>query len=84
MSFIILIFVTVTIKHYIMTVNELPEDAIEIEERYGRIYPLSEGYYGFIVGERPAMHVYQMKKYTIDIFKDSKFVNTIICEHGEF
>jgi tRNA U34 2-thiouridine synthase MnmA/TrmU len=67
-----------------MKKQDLPKGAIEIENRYGRMYPLEDGYYGFIVGDRPAMHIYQMRKYTIDIFNNGEFINTIVCEHGEF
>jgi hypothetical protein len=67
-----------------MTKKELPEDAIALEERYGRRYPLEDGYYGFVVGDRPALHVWEMRKYTIDVFQNGKYVTTIVCEHGEF
>lgn len=64
--------------------SELPEDAFYLENRYGRIYPKSEGYYGFEVGYQPAYHYWQDAKYTIDIFKEGKFVTSITCKHGEF
>lgn len=66
------------------TKTKLPEDAIILENRYGRRYPEEEGYYGFIVGCRPALHIYDMAKYTIDVFKDKEFITTIVCEHGEY
>lgn len=63
---------------------ELPKDAIEINNRYGRRYPIEKGYYGYIVSRREAYHYWQMAKYTIDIFRDGEFVTTIVCESGEF
>lgn len=67
-----------------MTRAELPKDAISIDNRYGRRYPLSEGYYGYIVGDRPAMSIYQMRMYTIDVFRDGEYVTTFTAEHGEW
>ena len=62
----------------------LPDDAITLDNRYGKMYPKNEGYYGFIVGEKPAMHIWQDKIYTIDIYQDEKFIDTVSCKHGEW
>ena len=65
--------------------KKLPEGAITIDNRYGRRFPKEKGYYGFIVGDRPAMFIHQMRKYTIDVYdEDDNFVTTFTCEHGEF
>ena len=66
------------------SIKELPEGAITIDNRYGRRYPSSEGYYGFIVGESFGGGIYDMRKYTIDVFQDGEYISTFTCEHGEF
>ena len=62
----------------------LPKDAITLDNRYGKMYPKNENYYGFIVGERPAMHIWQDKVYTIDVYQEKRFIDTIVCKHGEW
>ena len=54
------------------------------DTRYGRRYKPDSGYYGILVGDRPAMHIYQMRQYTIDVYQDDDYVTTITCEHGEY
>ena len=63
---------------------DIPNEAITLDNRYGKRYPKTEGYYGFIISEKPAMHVWQDKIYTIDVYKNKTFVNTITCKHGEW
>jgi hypothetical protein len=65
--------------------TSVEEKKYELENRYGRRYPSSEGYYGIMVGDRPAMHIHQMRKYTFDVYdKNDKYVSTFTAEHGEW
>lgn len=71
-----------------MKKEELPEDARELNNRYGKRFPLEQGYYGYIVSQQPALHVWQMTKYTIDVYRNvdgrEQFQTSFIAEHGHF
>ena len=69
--------------------QKLPEDGIILDEGLGERYPMSSGYYGIIVSERPAMHIYQDKIYGIEIWQykedsvDIK-IGYVSTKHGNF
>jgi hypothetical protein len=63
---------------------KLPKGAITIDNRYGRRYPIDQGYYGFIVSEYFGGHIYDERQYTIDIFNDGEYITTFTAPHGEW
>ena len=72
-----------TLKEEILRM-QLPDGAIFLDNGLGRSYPKEKGYYGIIVSERPAMHIYDDKIYGIDIYKSGKKVGYSSCKHGAF
>ena len=63
---------------------KLPEGAEYLGGRYGRIYPKEQGYYAIEVGYKPAIHIHELSRYTLDVFKNGEYVTTICCTHGEY
>jgi Zn-dependent oligopeptidase len=58
---------------------------ITLEKDAGLRFPAEEGFYGIIVSERPPMHVWGDKIYTLEVYdKNDKYVGKWSGKHGDF
>lgn len=69
--------------------EKLPEDGIILDGWVGVRYPMFHRYYGIIVSDKPAIHIYDERKYVIQVMKynetmeDSR-ITRVTCKHGDF
>ena len=58
---------------------------IKLEKDAGLRWPSEDGYYGIIVSERPAMHIWDDKIYTLEIYdKNDKYCGKWKGTYTEF
>ena len=58
---------------------------ITLEKDAGLRFPAEEGFYGIIVSERPAMHIWDDKIYTIEVYDENdKYAGKWSGKHGDF
>ena len=61
------------------------EKKYTFDNRFGKRFPKEKGYYGYLVGDRPARSICEMRQYTFDVYdSNDKYVTTFTAENGEW